>query len=349
MRTIPEGITGERQQFAGFATSALDGRSSWLELPGFSRRGSGWTEGVAVSPDGRWLGWVRSSPRRVKGWAIKDTRTGAVRHLDVDGHPRIFLDMSGLTFSGDSRYLLTTFETAVKAKGRRGRQGRFVAWRVEDGTAIDVEAPGTRGPGAFGSAGTGVVWSRGSQVFRSDLTTGRRSVVTLPRIVQIASWAPGDAAFAYVGRPVRKKGQPPPDERLYVGASPGTAHRAVKLPLTSPIGELLTWRDATHVVVGNYRGGAHVIDITDGSYQTLDLTGAGELLNPAQLASGLWAQPLREPEAPIGTSDPRRPWRWVGLFAFAALLAGGAAVLRRADRAARRRAPHLQVNEGEQS
>lgn len=334
-RMIPVGINEAREDLAHFATSALDGSSSWLELPGFDPQRTGLAGGVALSPDGRWLGWVRTVKRSmIKGWSILDTTTGAIRHLRVDGHDRVRSTMADLAFSGDSRHLLTSFETPDQPKhGNRGHQ--FVAWRVDDGTPIVLEEPGHYWLPNLGHAAREVVWSRNHEVHRHDPTTGRRRTVTLPRDVWMASWAPDDAAFAYIGRDDRKKGEPWPDERLYVGTSPSTADRAVDLPDTSPIGEALAWRDSTHVVVGNYRGAVYVVDITDGSHEVIDMSGSGDQTNTPLLATDLWAEPLRKPADPIGTSDPRRPWRWAGLLLFIALLGGGATLLRRADRTVR--------------
>lgn len=340
-RTLPVGIRDERVELTHFATSALDGSSSWLDLPGHDLERSGFLGSVAVSPDGRWLGWVRyAKGQAVKGWSVRDTTTGRVRTLDVEGHDRLRPTMSELAFSGDSRYLLTSFETPDTPRhGRRNHQ--FVAWSVADGTPTVLEEPGFYWLPNLGHASRGVVWSRGHQVFRHDPETGRHSAITLPRDVLMASWAPDDAAFAYIGRDDRKKGRPVADEQLHVGASASGALRVVDLPETSPIGEALAWRDSTHVVVGNHRDDMYVVDITDGSHETIDMAGSGDQINTPLLATGLWAEPLRPPVSPTGTSDPRRPWRWAGLVLFVALLGGGTSLLRRADRAAKRRTPYV--------
>lgn len=330
-RFIPEGLLDKREQLSTFATSAVDGSSAWLDLPGYSLEHAGLVGGVAVSPDGRWLGWVRASKgQAIKGWSIQDTTTGDVRHLDVEGHSRVRPAMSELAFSGDSRYLLTSYETPDSPK-RGLRNHEFVAWNVTDGAPTILEDPGFYWLPNLGHAEDGVVWSRNLEVFRADPESGRSSVTTLPRTVLMASWAPDDAAFAYIGRDDHKKGQPEGDERLYVGETAQSAQRVVDLPDTSPIGEALAWRDETHVVVGNYRHDMYVVDITDGSYDTLDLAGSGEQVNTPQFATALWAKPLRPPVAPTGTTDPRRPWLWAGSFILVALLGVGALLLRRAD------------------
>lgn len=339
-RMIPVGINEEREDLGYFATSALDGSSAWLELPGFDQDRAG-LEHVALSPDGRWLGWVRAGRRSlIEGWSVLDTTTGEIRQLQVEGHDRVRSAGADLAFSGDSRHLLTSFETTDQPKrGDRGHQ--FVAWNVEDGTPTVLEEPGFYWLPSLGHADEGVVWSRKRDVFRHDPRTGRRRAVTLPRDVLMASWAPDDAAFAYIGRDDRVKGERWPDERLYVGATPSTADRVIDLPETSPIGESLTWSDPTHVVVGNYRRAMYVVDITDGSFETIDMAGAGDQWNTPHLATDLWSKPLRAPVDPTRTNDPRRPWRWAGLCLFVALLGGGASLLRRADRSGTSPAPHV--------
>ena len=213
-RTVPVGSFDERETLSYFATSALDGRSRWLDLPGFDLEHWGLVGGVAVSPDGRWLGWVRTATRQaIAGWSVLDTSTGRVRKLDVKGRDRLRPTTSELAFSGDSRYLLTSFETLDQPEdGARGHQ--FVAWRVQDGTAHVLEKPGHYWLPELGYAERGVVWSRKHEVFRAVPGTRHLTTVRLPRTVLMASWAPGDAAFAYIGRDDRTPGGPPADERL---------------------------------------------------------------------------------------------------------------------------------------
>lgn len=321
-RRIPVGLVGERAELTAFSTSALDGRSTWLRLPGLNPRASGGTDSLAVSPDGRWIGWLRTTSREaVAGWSIRDMTTGAVRHLEVEGRARPRHPMSELAFSGDSRHLLTSVDAS-----------RLVAWDVHDGEPVVVEESGQRSLPLLGHADRGVVWSRGNEVHRLDPRTGDRRTVTLPRDALRASWGPRDRGFAYIGTESTASATEAPQEHLLVGASPAAARRVVDLPDTSPIGESLAWRDPTHVVVGNYRGAVYEVDVTDGSHVTIDLLGSGDQLNPPRLATGLFAASLRPPAAPTGASDPRWPWRGMGVVLLLALLAGGWSVLRRADR-----------------
>lgn len=315
-RTRARGIFDHRESLSMFAVSAVDGRATWLNLPGFSLERWGFVGGVTVSPDGRWLGWVRPSKRSdpgprdgISGWSVMDTTTGSIRRLEVDGRDWVRGTTNELAFSGDSHYLLTSYQTPDQPRhATRGHQ--FVAWDTFDGTPIVLEEPGHYWLPSLGSASTDVVWSRKRRVFRTDPTDGSRTTTVMPRDVLMASWAPADKAFAYIGRNPHNRAA---DDRLYVGSSPATADRVVDLPDTSPIGEFLAWRDATHVVLGNYRGEVYVVDITDGEVETIDLAGYGEQMNTPVLATALWQRPFRPAAEPTSTADPRGPWRWASL------------------------------------
>ena len=260
-RTRAVNISETRTSMAIFAVSAVDGRSSWLRLPGFSLDRWGYSGGVAVSPDGQWIGWVRPArsggrglSARVAGWSVLDTATGDVRDLEVPGFPSVRAAMADLAFSGDSRHLLTSYETPgqpkpkPEAKGERTGVHQLVAWDVEDGTPTVLEEPGPYWLPNLGSAPTGVVWARKQQVFRADPRTGVRTVLTLPRDVITAAWSPDDTSFAYIGRPSANSKGP---WRVYAGRTVAEARdQAFALPSGTRPRQLLGWRDATHVVVG---------------------------------------------------------------------------------------------------
>jgi hypothetical protein len=110
----------------------------------------------------------------------------------------------------------------------------------------------------------------------------------------------------------------------------------VDLPADVLPGQVLGWRDATHVVVGDHRRSVHVVDIVTGDVDEVDLAGDGEQLNAPYLAGALWSQPLGAPAEPRGTADPRRPWRWGGGGVFVVAL-GVLLVRRRRSGASLRR------------
>jgi MYXO-CTERM domain-containing protein len=328
MRTKPQGLTGERQQLHLFGVSAVDGRSAWLDLPGADLEDQGLLGWFALSPDGRWIGWARQEPPRrpgglvgpLVGWSVMDTTTGEVRELADAAHPRLRGTANDLAFSGDSRYLLTSYETP-RAPRNRGHQ--FVAWDIHDGTRTVLEEPGHYWLPNIGSAPSGVTWARRGTVHRADPASGRRASHSLPQSVIAASWAPDDTAFAYIGRPLDRKRGP---WRLYAGRTLAEA-RDRALPLPSEAGQVLGWRDSRHVVVAHYRTTVHVVDVVTGDVERVDLTGQGEILNAPLLAADLWRSPLATPAEPEGTTDPRAPYRWAGGVLMAVL--AGAWVLRR--------------------
>ncbi len=155
-----------------------------------------------------------------------------VHDLAVPGHPRPRETAADLGFSGDSRSLLTSYETP---EAPRTRGHRFVAWDVQDGTPTVLEEPGHYWLPEPGSAPTGVVWTRGHTVYREDPATGGRSSYALPWPAVTSSWAPDDTAFAYLGCP---PGRSRSLWRLYAGRSLAEA-RDRALPLPVEPGQLL--------------------------------------------------------------------------------------------------------------
>ncbi|HXH80258.1 hypothetical protein [Nocardioides sp.] len=322
------GVTGELEGVDMFGVSAIDGHATWL--PGIEE-----VADVALSPDGRWIGWRQygaARGQRLVGWAVMDTSTGEVRELRDLGAPRVGDSMQDLAFSGDSGHLLTTYN--VPAPGQR-HDHQFVAWDVTDGTPTEIEAPAKHSLPNLGSAPTGVVWSRGNTVYRWEVGTATAPTSeVLPHEVVIASWGPDDKAFAYIAAPspVAQKDSISASVRLYAGT---TLAGAREVPLDLPNGvdpsEIRGWTDDHHVVIGDYRTMVYIVDVVTGDVVAHDTRGYGKTFNDPVLASGLWQQPLAAPVPPQGTSDPRTPWRWA---AAAMLLAWAGALLvrRRRDR-----------------
>ena len=330
-RTRTDGVFDDKQSLSVFAVSAVDGNASWIHLPGFSLERWGFVGGFDVSPDGQWIGWVRpqqgARPGRVRvaGWAVMNTTTGQVRRLEDPDFPWVRGTMADLEFSGDSRYLLTSYETPDHRSVSRSHGHQLVAWDVGDGAPTVIEEPGHYWLPNLGSAPTGVVWARGREVFRADPVTGDRTSFTVPQHVVTASWGPDNTSFAYIGRPSVGSRAP---WRLYAGRTVAQARgREVDLPSDVQAGELLGWRDATHVVVGHYRRTVHVVDIVTGDVEAVDMAGYGDQVNAPYLAGALWQQPLGTPVEPEGTTDPRRPWRWGGAAVLVAAV--GALLVRR--------------------
>jgi hypothetical protein len=322
LRNFPEGLTGERQRVQLYGVSAVDGRATWIDLPGVDE-GSESLEGwFALSPDGKSIGWSRQRGSVLLGWSIMDVTTGVVHDL-VDPEARRLRDtMADLSFSGDSRYLLTNYE---KPGFPQVRGHQFVAWDVEEGTPTILEPPGYYWLPNLGSAPDGVVWSRKTTLYR-QASSGARSTYALPRWAVTASWGPNGKAFAYVGHPPELGGSP---WRLYAGPSIEQARDHV-LPIDLEPAQILGWRDDTHVVVGRFGTTVYVVGIVTGEAEKIDMTGYGEQVNAPLLAGDLWRNDLQVPVAPSGTTDPRRPYRWGG-GAVLALLAVAAFLLWRRD------------------
>ncbi len=326
-----DGVDGERESLELFGVSSVDGRAGWIGLPGIRVEGHGLVGTFALSPDGRWIGWSRyeSAGRsgrgaRLVGWSVVDTTTTEMRELAPAGSGRLRDPLADLAFSGDSRYLLTSYERGT-APRRRGHQ--FVAWDVETGAPSVIEAPGQRWLPNLGSAPTGVVWARDRTVYREDPAGGAPASIEVPHKVITASWGPDDSAFAYIGAP---KGYGNP-WKLYAGRTVDSA-RVRALPDVDP-DQLLGWVDDRHVVVGHYRKTVHVVDIVSGEVEELTVAGDAKLWSQPILASDLWQYPRVPAVAPEGLTDPRTPWRWTAGVLFV-VLAGGVELSRRRVRRA---------------
>ncbi len=324
-RMHTDGIVGDRQSLDLYAVSAVDGRPSWIRLPGFAPEMWDIVSGFAVSPDGEWIGWVRplrssvAVGGRVSGWSVMNTTSGRIRRLQDPNSASVLTGFVELKFSGDSRHLLTSYDTANGNRGPKSRGAQFVAWDVKDGTRTIIEQPGPSGAPNLGSAPSGVAWSRGRETFRADPVTGSRTSVTLPHLIHEASWGPDDTSFAYIGDPA---GSQP--TQLYAGRTIAEARRR-PVNLRSPVGaeQILGWVDSTHVVIGHHNATAQVVDVESGGVRAVDMDAPGELASVPYLASGLWANPLITPVPPGTAADPRRPWWWASgavLIVFAGAL-----------------------------
>ena len=322
MRTKTSGLTGKRQSLELFGVSATDGRAVWIDLPRVDMETRELVSWFALSPDGRWIGWARvetTDPNTVDettvllGWAVMNTTTRKVRNLAAPTRGPLQGTMADVGFSGDSRYFQASYEAA---DGPPTRGHRFVAWDVTSGTPTVLEKPGHYWLPNPGSAPSGIVWTRGREVYRQDPVSGQRVSYSLRGSVGTASWSPHDTSFAYIGQPSDSDGE---HRVLHAGRSPEEA-RGHALPLDVEPDELLGWRDDRHVVVGHFRRYVHVVDIVTGEAVRVDLAGYGTTFNAPLLATDLWQSPLGTPVEPSGRSDPRRPFRWAG-GALVALLA----------------------------
>lgn len=340
-RREPRGLTGEREHLALFAVSATDGHSYWLPALDAS------LDTFALSPDGRYAAWARELPASAQaadrtgsgdeagdlvdqdqdgesapllaGYSVLDTRSGHVHALSTAAEGPFDLSTTALRFSGDSRFLFTDGESAAS----QDATGTYVAWDLRSGKRSPLEQPGAGPTPLIGSAPTGVVLLRGREAFRRETLAGPATTLHFPTDVWAASWAPEGSGFAYIAAP-RKRGG---DAVLHVGRDVAAARTTtVALHPDGPLGRIVGWRDADHVVVDHYRRDLDVVDVRDGSVRNIDLAGAGKQLNTPAFAADLWSARLQDPAERTGLHDPRSIWRW-GAAAGAVVL--GVAVLRR--------------------
>lgn len=333
-RTRMSGLTGKSESLQLFGVSADDGRATWVDLPDVDEDEQPLDDRLALSPDGTLIGWTRVSDRKdegenaiIEGWSVFDTVTGKARSLDLPTQGRAVENLSALTFSGDSRYLVASYDST----SRTGDTTHYLAaWNTKTGAPTVLDATDARSVPNVGSAPSGVVWTFGSTIFREDPATSDTRSFTLTDTVLDASWAPDDRAFAYLSRS-KKNGR----LVLHAGRTLDEA-RGTTIPLDVEPKQLLGWRSDEKLVVGRYRDKVQVVDITTGDARTIDLNGKGKTLNPPLLASALWQEPLKAPVVPSGTSDPRRTYYGV---------AGGLVLLLALGGAFRRRRPGARPDE----
>lgn len=333
-RSIPEGWSGARQELTHYATSAIDGSSTWLDLPGLYWDDRTIMSPIALSPDGRWIGWSLNATEddQAGGWAVKDTVSGEIRTLTIDANHH-WSGLSPISFSGDSDYLLTTHSEGSKASSG-GPVDQLVAWDLASGERITL-AEGKRANHHLGRAPEGVVWVEGNTIFRVDPETSQRESFAVPRQALFPVWSPDESAIAYLGQDARADGGPAKELRLYVGATPDTARPVDIDGVDLSDGESLAWIDSDTVVLA-MDDTPHVVDLRDGYVKTPDLLGPNEGAHSSlwAVASDLWTAPMRQPVAATGLADPRMQWKWAGFILLVGLVGAGALVTRRV-RAAR--------------
>lgn len=296
-RDLPTGWTGVRRTSAPFGVSAVDGSVRFLDLPGtdLAKLGVGW---LALSPDGRKVGYARIRHGDLVGWAVYDTTTGATVRLSDPANPVIRgTDVFEIEFSGDSRYL----ETNYSPSGSDGsRDDQLVVWDARTGQPTPAEGTGYYWLPDMGSAPHGIVWSRGDRTFTFDPSSGRTTSERFPHELVETSYGPQDRATAYVAFGEHKRDP----WRLYVDGRPAD--------LDVEPGAVLGWRDAHTVVVANLTGTrARLVDVRTGAAEDPSLDSsrdAGLEMGPLY-AADLWANPLvdgvRPPHAGDGRIGPR--------------------------------------------
>ncbi|MGZ5403079.1 MAG: hypothetical protein ACXWDL_00385 [Nocardioides sp.] len=297
----PEGPMDSREQLQLFGVSAVDGISRFLDMPGPQVNID--PSAVAISPDGTRVAQVRwvdgDSATTIRGWDVLDTTTGELTRLRVPGMPRLVgMDVYEISFSGDGRHLLTSFSLTGSDDSRGGS---LVAWDVETGERHVAEESGHYWLPGPGSGPAGVVWTRGRRVMTFYPEPGETILETLPRQVVEAAYAPDSRRLAYIAhegdqRPARGRWQ------LLIAAD----SRSTPLDLDIEPGQVLGWRDTTHVVVSEYGPReARVVNVETGEWEAFAISQGDDALMTPRYATDLLARPVAEGVEQPDAEDPR--------------------------------------------
>ncbi len=312
-----EGLTGKQSSPALFGVSAVDGRPRFVDLAGLGREGLS-TGCVVLSPDGTKVGYCRWRGTKLRGWAVYDTVSGRTTMLADPGNPEIVgSDFSELAFSGDSRYLETNYS---RSGSKDSRAHDFVVWNVATGRPTTVEKAGHYYFPEIGAGPTGIVWSRGRTINRTDpgSNTTRSTFDAAPYDIIAASYGPGGKLAMITFGPTKKA-----EWRVYVE---GRRVAGIK-----NIMSILGWRDADHVIVVStpYTNTASYIDVRTGKVTQRVHLRANALMTPSY-ASDLWANSLVPGRVAPHVADPRLDILWGGLCVGAVMVTGlGLLILRR--------------------
>jgi len=321
LRSEPVGLTETRDPLQLFGISAVDGVARFLDVPGLQININ--SDTVAISPDGTRVAmfrWVGEEGAAIRGWDVLDTTTGELTTLRVADQPEIVAGVFGyqIAFTGDGRYLLTSFSLDGSDKDRAKS---FVAWDVATGERYVAEGPGRRWAPGVASGPNGVVWTRGRDVLTIDPVTGDRSEISVPQQLVDASFSPDGETLAYIGDAGDRPSSRAPWQ-FHVREADGVI-RTVDVGIEP--GQILGWQDATHVVVSqNGPRQARVVDVVSGDWERLVLQQeAGALMFPSRYATDLFARDTVGPAEQPDSGDPR-PWmhqevQWIGI----GLLLGG--------------------------
>jgi hypothetical protein len=306
-RKVRDGLTGARSYLSYYGVSAVDGSARFLDLPLGAPGEVGSAGQVVLSPDGRKVAYTRSTESSdgartvVHGWAVYDTVTGATVVLADPEAPTIRGgEAFEMAFTGDSRYLVTDY---ARSRPATDRTDELVAWDVATGELHQVEPPGKYWLPSLGSGPTGVVFSRGRRTYAVNPRSGIGTFDDVPQEVVQATYAPIGEAFAYLGH--RKVGADQPATwHLYAGVSPyAAAGRRVDLDIDP--GRFLGWRDAEHVVVGDFRQNVRVVDVRTGDVERVALEVPRETFPTPAYAADLWGNDLVDGVRPDRVPDPR--------------------------------------------
>lgn len=310
-RYEPEGWTGKRVEPAALAgVSAVDGTTRFLDLGLDDRYRQPWDgPSTALSPDGTKLGFVleREKPGVangvvLEGWAVYDTVTGKLRMLHDPDAKAITPSLVDLTFTADSRWLVTSYSPGAEVESNR--TDSLVVWNAETGERVVAEGPGKYWSPNVGSDPAGLLWSDIRTVHRFDPATGQRSHFALPEAVVFASFGPDRRAFAYIGgdwTPGPDGGIDGKTWRLYVGPDRQRLRQVPASP--GELGYVVGWRDRWHVVVSGWNATVLTVDVRTGDVIRSSMIDGNGM---AAVAGDLVANPSVPGVRPPAAHDPRR-------------------------------------------
>jgi len=314
------GLTGKRSSTVLFGVSAVDATAHFIDLEGTDPAATG-GDCTVLSPDGTKVGYCRWDHGKLRGWGVYDTVSGRTTIL-TDPHQAEILgsDASELAFSGDSQYL----ETNYSRSGSDGdRAHDFVVWNVSTGKPTVVEKAGHYYFPENGSGPSGIVWSRGRTIHRTDPVSGRTTSTmdAAPYEIIEASYGPGGKSLATITFGPTTKA----DWRVYVD---GRQVSGIKNVVS-----VLGWRDANTVVIVSHPSTnvASYVDVRTGKVSKTVRLHASALMMPSY-ADDLWANRLVPGRASPGVADPRLDVVWGGLGVGAVVVAGGGLLILRRRR-----------------
>ncbi|KQW53187.1 hypothetical protein ASC77_02510 [Nocardioides sp. Root1257] len=301
--------------------SASTGEYRRLDLPGWSELDDPMgSSDIAVSADGRWVGYWYVDDGRVQGVAAYDVETDEVTRRDVT--TEFGLSPNGMVWVGDRLWFSAYAFLDASASSARG--GSTTVWSPEDDEAQDLPLDRSPSFGNESATPTSVVEPNGNGV---DLYTadGAR-----PRSLRIDRSFTGRAVVSADEQRLAVVLDPTPSsfdgsKHGLVVLTPdghgGTVGRRVPGVRTN---EVLAWRDDRHLVVSTYGHAAYqLVDV--GTGRTADFITPGSSWVPGMhLAADGWSAPVYDAPAPPTPMDPRLV---VGAAAAVVVLGLGALVL----------------------
>ena len=314
-------VLGSERGPVGVAASTGEYRR--LDLPDWSGADDVGDGGaLALSPDGRRIGYWLTVDRTVVGAAVFDSVTGETTRTMI---PSEFgLSAMGMAWVGD-RLWISAY--AYLDSDRHSARGRATyVW--DPSTGVRMEVPLGRSP-SFGNETTWadeIVEPTGRGVaFYSPGAPVRRLRVEQPFNGRVVA-SPGEGRLAVVVDPTPSSY----DDRRHpiaVLTPDGTGGTTARRVPGLRANEVVAWRDDERLVVRTYgHPGYDAVDVRTGATEPLVTLPPTPWSPGLQVARDAWGAPTYAAPAPPSPMDPRLVW---GGAAAIVLLGAGALVLGR--------------------